>query len=705
MKYLSAPIVLVSILISSGFVQRVAAQASWSWMNNGSQTNPLQAIHAIDTNIIVVVGNEGTIVRTTDGGESWVPRFNAGGSSSYFSDVEFADPLRGMTVGEGGTILHTSDAGETWSPRPSGTLDFISSIVSLGGTSWMASTYAGIFHRSADDGLTWDTLTTGFSTSTNALVFVTPAVGVAVGPGGQVARTTDGGGSWTDQSVPTIYSLRGAHFFNPDTGFVWGDMGVFFKTTDGGATWENRPSMPALWRVTFVDGRTGYASGAILSNAYYKTTDGGDSWFVIGYGAFSSFGFADARLGFGVGGSGNIIRTRDSGKTWQSASGAILCSFYRDISFIDSSVGVVVGWNGRIIRTTNGGARWDSVGSSGLALYNSVALGDSAGFITGNAGRILFSSNRGVSWTTRASGTTRNLNDVAFFDSTVIIAGDSGLLLRSTDLGSSWTPVPVGTTWGLHSVAFLSRDTLLVVGGEPHISAGGRIFRSTDGGLTWTDPIGVTGYVVYRVAVSGDLAIAVSLRGRIYRSTDRGSTWTPKWLGIQDDLYGIALTPTGEGTITTGFGGVYTTSNAGNTWNDAHSITGNWLYSVCYPSPGRALMVGQASTILGLGDATVTAVGPPAGSAGVPEVPALAQNYPNPFNPSTQIAFTLPTRMIIRLSVFDLLGREIATLVDGGMDAGAHSVEWNVRDLPAGVYFYRLTAGESTIARKMLLLK
>jgi hypothetical protein len=88
----------------------------------------------------------------------------------------------------------------------------------------------------------------------------------------------------------------------------------------------------------------------------------------------------------------------------------------------------------------------------------------------------------------------------------------------------------------------------------------------------------------------------------------------------------------------------------------------------------------------------------------------LSQNYPNPFNPSTEISFTLPTRAHVRLTVYDLLGREVVHLVDRDMPAGAFVADWDGRNsrgeaVATGVYFYKLAAGKHTQTRKMLLLK
>jgi hypothetical protein len=97
-----------------------------------------------------------------------------------------------------------------------------------------------------------------------------------------------------------------------------------------------------------------------------------------------------------------------------------------------------------------------------------------------------------------------------------------------------------------------------------------------------------------------------------------------------------------------------------------------------------------------------------AGKDGFPDVPvefALGQNYPNPFNPATQLAFDLPEAANVRLAVFDVLGRQVALLADGGYEAGTHEVTWDASSMPSGVYLYRIEAGAYSATKRMMLLK
>lgn len=106
----------------------------------------------------------------------------------------------------------------------------------------------------------------------------------------------------------------------------------------------------------------------------------------------------------------------------------------------------------------------------------------------------------------------------------------------------------------------------------------------------------------------------------------------------------------------------------------------------------------QSAKANGVGTGTVL------GTA-VPEKNSLSQNYPNPFNPTTQIRFGLSKPSHVALAVYDMLGREVATLADEQMDAGYHSVTWNATGFPSGVYIYRLTTDKFSVTRRMLVLK
>jgi hypothetical protein len=99
---------------------------------------------------------------------------------------------------------------------------------------------------------------------------------------------------------------------------------------------------------------------------------------------------------------------------------------------------------------------------------------------------------------------------------------------------------------------------------------------------------------------------------------------------------------------------------------------------------------------------TATAVSPPVSA---PVSYGLEQNYPNPFNPSTEIRFSIAEEQQATLAVYDIQGREVASLIDSRLQPGTYSAVWNAQNMPSGVYFYRLKAGQFTETKKLLLQK
>ncbi len=122
--------------------------------------------------------------------------------------------------------------------------------------------------------------------------------------------------------------------------------------------------------------------------------------------------------------------------------------------------------------------------------------------------------------------------------------------------------------------------------------------------------------------------------------------------------------------------------------------------STSYDNNGNAV-VALASFSM----SAVTSVQQPVQANAVPKTFSLSQNYPNPFNPSTMISFSVPQGAKVSLKVYNILGQEVATLVDDYKQAGEYLVQFNAGRLASGVYFYRLQANDFAQTRKLLLLK
>jgi hypothetical protein len=119
----------------------------------------------------------------------------------------------------------------------------------------------------------------------------------------------------------------------------------------------------------------------------------------------------------------------------------------------------------------------------------------------------------------------------------------------------------------------------------------------------------------------------------------------------------------------------------------------------------RALTAAEISATYNVDIACAIVVGQNNNNNNVPAVFSLEQNYPNPFNPTTKITYNLPKASQVTLVVYDLLGREVTTLINDFVQAGSHTFDFNASALASGVYLYKITAGSFTDTKKMLLIK
>lgn len=138
---------------------------------------------------------------------------------------------------------------------------------------------------------------------------------------------------------------------------------------------------------------------------------------------------------------------------------------------------------------------------------------------------------------------------------------------------------------------------------------------------------------------------------------------------------------------------------------DSLQVGGIWLHAppFCIYGMARPTPAGTRPDIGACENPIAVGVEEP--QAGLPTTFGLSQNYPNPFNPSTTISYQLPTQSEVTLRVFDVLGREVATLLNGVEEPGYKEVHWNANGVASGVYFYRLQTGNSVDVKKLMLLK
>jgi hypothetical protein len=233
-----------------------------------------------------------------------------------------------------------------------------------------------------------------------------------------------------------------------------------------------------------------------------------------------------------------------------------------------------------------------------------------------------------------------------------------------------------------------------------------RVYASTNLGLNWTSGT-TTGQTNSYALNFNNATIGINVGTIAQITTNGGSSWTTTSGTVPGT--GNMLGAEGYGTSTFWIGrgaGIFMTTNSGDNWAAVPGITvSGSVYAMDFALVSGC-PTGWAVTSTGhiYAMKIITGVsGDPANN--LPKDYILSQNYPNPFNPSTMISFSLPKANNVKLAVYDLLGREVATLVNEFTTAGNHTIEFNASNLSSGVYLYKIQAGDFTDTKKMVLIK
>jgi len=415
-----------------------------------------------------------------------------------------------------------------------------------------------------------------------------------------------------------------------------------------------------------------------------------------------------------------------------------------------------------LVLTSSISAQWRLVSAPTKVDFNSaVQLTDTKAFVVGDNGIMLATNNRGSTWYKFDVGANSNLNNIKFIDDyTGFLVGDNGLILKTDCRWRAWDVISVAHNYYNKDVSFTNELNGIVVGfkylGAPEAPISyASILVTHDGGLTWRDksPM-LNGKFNSVVTFDKDNAIAVGSAGLVAFTTDRGENWFTRritnhnlnsvrvcsktgmkvivgdngklfiskdedryrWVDYSigrfyditsicqkaDNTFEIAAVKKSSlGTNIIDRSVILESREVNGIWTEVFSTTSGFLNSINFCSTNSAIAVGQRGTIAvyhkDISQDTLIVVDS--------QAKIEMQNYPNPFNPSTLISFRIPEQTNVELKIYDVLGNEVATLVNENKPAGSYEVEWNASNLPSGVYIYQLVAGTNTQIKKMLLLK
>jgi photosystem II stability/assembly factor-like uncharacterized protein len=313
----------VHLALSLVFYSSLTVFGQWSAANSGT-TNNLNGGYLLDSGVGFVVGDAGTILKTTDAGMTWSPLTS--GTTNALHDIYFFDPTQGVAVGEQGLIIRTTDGGAGWQGVTSGVKDTLRS-VSFSGVNGISGGDSQTILYSTDAGASWQISQSGFF----------------------------GGG------------FPGAQMLSATVGFVAGQNSIFGPlfgaSTDGGANWAFQAFLfdnneGGCTDVFFFDQNTGVVSGTVFDGrgAIARTTDAGMSWSTLFFDQFvQGLHFPQPTSGFAVGWGGRILHSTDAGITWTDQTSGTSANL-NDVSFASDALrGISVGDGGTILWTANGG--------------------------------------------------------------------------------------------------------------------------------------------------------------------------------------------------------------------------------------------------------------------------------------------------------------------------------------------------------------
>jgi photosystem II stability/assembly factor-like uncharacterized protein len=239
-------------------------------------------------------------------------------------------------------------------------------------------------------------------------------------------------------------------------------------------------------------------------------------------------------------------------------------------------------------------------------------------------------------------------------------------IYHTTNGGTDWSvQYTDATPGGFKTIQFTDLDNGWIVGDSS------KILKTTNGGSNWMQIANTVSGIKYKGLFFLDAnigwiggPISGHMPGLLLYTSNGGSSWTTQSFPMdnEDNVWSIFFWDANNGWFTSDGGKIGHTTNSGST-------------------------------------------GVEEGNKSIPSGNSLSQNYPNPFNPSTNISFKLTKLSFVSLKIFDLLGREVATIVSEQLSTGNHVRQWNAMNMPSGVYFYRLQSDSFTETKKLILLK
>jgi photosystem II stability/assembly factor-like uncharacterized protein len=426
-----------------------------------------------------------------------------------------------------------------------------------------------------------------------------------------------------------------------------------------------------------------------------------------------------------------VINVQSNNSQWRLCSSGTTEKL-NDVVMLDPSTAIVVGSGGSILKTTDSGETWyhKDLISSMIVEWNSISFCDKNNGVIAGKNYIFTTTNGGEQWSpVYYSGEKNFISCLCLSLSNIYAGDDSGYVYNSVDTGKIWTSerithqairsiYPLRGDFEILEIFALTRDSLFIKSEYPSTpwTEWGPLdyFQGSDSEASKGE-YSEDG-TAFIVGVSSDIFLPVIIRLR-----PQDSHWYS--VGPENVSFGglrdLSI-PSANVIYASGVNGlVVKSSDSGDDWISLNTPTSQTLNSVYFFDNERGFAVGDSGVILYTRSGGIsTSVREQ--STILPNEFMLYQNYPNPFNPSTNFEFSVPWGRdlgengriasasgggFVSLKIFNVLGKEVATIVNEELSAGRYKFQWDASGFASGIYFYTIKAGNFSITKKLVLLK
>ncbi|MFZ4590498.1 MAG: T9SS type A sorting domain-containing protein [Ignavibacteria bacterium] len=580
-----------------------------------------------------------------------------------------------------------------------------------------------------------------------------------------IYKTTNGGINWTKLAggLPATWSGKATlQMYRGNPNYIYANIANdittyvgYYRSTDAGTTWTlGSTTVPSSNQGWYNQGHFVKANdpNSILVGCLdvHKSTNGGASftiksnWSAWNTGATppgqpegpSNFVHADVHYYVDnpkdpnkiyIAADGGLYRSDNFGETFYSCNGGYVTSqFYATLgnSYTDS-VYCLGGLQDNRAAFYQGTTAWyKTFGGDGFCSQVS-SQNAQVSYTEYTYGAIARSNNGGVSFTYLTVPGSGSEANYCFNTPFIVCPSNPNMLYvagtdfyKSTNTGTSFSTslynfgggkaLSMATSW-------LSVDTIYV-GTTPTTSVAARVFRSVNGGTTWTNiTAALPNRYPTRIVTNPYKASEVYVTfggfgtGHVYKSSDAGATWVNITNNLPDvPTQSVFSDPVYPNNVYVGNDlGVYASTNGGTTWGEyRNGMPYSIVFDLSYVPVGRkmrALTHGAGIWEIKLAAVPTSVLNE---GSGIPKEFALKQNYPNPFNPVTRIDFSVAKQSDVMINVYDVSGKLVKTLVDKKHSTGNYYVNFDAYGLSSGVYFYAMIIdGNLFKTNRMTLIK